>query len=526
MNTDFIKHIEDNDPEFMQSIHHKAGIGTWVRDNVRDLARVDKPMIEIWGMAGLWQPGEWLPFQEKMLPMIRWLSDADAQKLMGVFAGTDPSDMFVVNHAIIRPDGTEIICEVRIEVHSRDETGVPIVISGVNIDATDLMALKESRRKAEEANHAKSEFLSRMSHELRTPMNAILGFTQLLEVDEENPLVDGQKEMLAFITSAGKHLLELINDILDLSTIESRELELSLEIVDIAPIIDNATSIFEALALASGKGISLDYQRNPVDSYFVEVDQLRLKQVILNLISNAIKYNKDNGSVVISYGKHNSGKMRIGVRDTGHGIPENKKDKLFKPFERFDKNAEKIEGTGIGLTITKQLVEMMNGTIGFESTVEEGSYFYIDLPISSKAPAIQVSEKPDVILPPTTKGEIKILYVEDTRVNVTLVKKILANARPNIKLISASNGQTGIEIAQAETPDLILMDIHMPDMDGLAAFKMLHTINEIKNIPVVALTARAMGADVKKAMDMGFKDYITKPIDIPTFLKKIDKVLT
>jgi len=385
------------------------------------------------------------------------------------------------------------------------------------------ISLKKTKEEAEKSNQAKSEFLARMSHELRTPMNAILGFTQLLEMDTQSRLSDIEKKNLGIISSAGNHLLELINEVLDLSRIESGNMELTIESVDMAPIVDNVISFFKSLA--DEKGISLEYQKIPEECCFVEVDPLRFKQVVLNLISNAIKYNKPNGSVIVSFEKRGNSVRRLGIRDTGHGIPENKKDKLFKSFERFDVDTEQIEGTGIGLTITKQLIELMNGTIGFESKEGEGSYFYIDVPVSDKAPLpIQVEEKTGSIQPSSTNNKKKILYIEDIPANVELVRQIL-NHRKEIILLSASTALAGIELAESETPDLILMDIHMPGMDGLSGFKKLQTMNETNHIPVIALTADAMmDGDAKKALNMGFKDYITKPIDVPKFLEAIDKV--
>ncbi|MBN4078347.1 response regulator, partial [Nitrospina gracilis] len=433
----------------------------------------------------------------------------DNKKQTSVWNSMDGHTYLTVCTPFKDSNGKDLVMEMAMDITNQENAKMEAIIA---------------KEEAEKANYSKSEFLARMSHELRTPMNAILGFTQLLQMDQKNPLADYQKENMKRVTSAGNHLLELINEVLDLSTVESGEMDLKIETLDLIPLVDNVFSIFQSLA--NEKNISLKYEEIPHESCLVEIDALRFKQAVLNLISNAIKYNKPNGSVIVSYKKQGNGNMRLGIRDTGHGIAEDKMDKIFQPFERFDVDADQIEGTGIGLTISKKIIESMGGTIGFESVVGEGSFFYIDVPVSDKKPVsleIEVSSDSTSAFVETSSKKT-VLYIEDVPVNVDLVRQIL-NRRHHIELLSAPNALDGIRIAEVTTPDLILMDIHLPGMNGLEAFKKLQAFNKTKGIPIIALTADAMDGDIKKALDMGFYSYITKPIDVPNFLETVDRVL-
>ena len=299
---------------------------------------------------------------------------------------------------------------------------------------------------------------------------------------------------------------------------------LLIEPVDLKIIIDNVISITQPMAFKNN--ISIENQATPESRISIEADPLMFKQVVLNLVSNAIKYNKPNGSVVISYDRIEKGILRLGVRDTGKGIPSDKMGNIFKPFDRLGLEGGAIEGTGIGLTISKKLIEMMNGTIGFSSTLGEGSFFYLEIPVSKfDYPPVSIENTSSAIKPQIIKKKSKkVLYIDDISTNLVLVDKFLSN-HTNLEFLSASNALDGIEKAKTRVPDLILMDIHMPDMNGFDAFKKLKLIEETKNIPIIALTADAMDRNIKKALDMGFRDYITKPINLDVFLTSILRVI-
>lgn len=386
-----------------------------------------------------------------------------------------------------------------------------------------------SREEAVLANKAKSQFLTNMSHDLRTPLNSIIGFSQLLGFDQTKTLTKAQKENIERIEISGKHLLTLINEILDLSRIESGNLSISLENVSIAEIIVEVYAY--AQPIAQRYGIELVDETHKDKTVFVIADKTRLKQVLLNLVSNAIKYNSKNGTVTIFMEKINDTNLRINVSDTGPGIPTEHHVALFEPFNRLDADKTNIEGSGIGLSIAKQLTEKMNGNIGLDSVVGKGSNFYIDIPVS-RFPEIvsdvNKEKQEEINVDPDKSGafKYKVLYVEDNAVNLKLVEQVLTNTRKNIELLSTDNAHSGIEITRNKLPDLILMDINLPGMSGLEAFDILSKDKKTSNIPVIAISANARATDIEKAINAGFKAYITKPINIADFLKEVDKFLT
>ena len=385
--------------------------------------------------------------------------------------------------------------------------------------------LSHSKNLAEQSNQAKSEFLSRMSHELRTPMNAILGFTQLMQESTKDPLPKSHQSRTAQIMKAGKHLLELINEVLDLSSIEAGKITVSLEPVSVANLVEEVLTVVRPLSQKFN--ITLVDQVTANKMVYVLADQTRLKQVFLNLISNGIKYNRKGGSVTLS--SHQEGSLlKIDVIDTGMGIPKEQLNQLFDPFNRLGAENSEIEGTGIGMTISKKIIEVMNGTIGVESTPGEGSIFSISLPVCLVQPDIVESENiPAKINGMESREEVepfKLLYFEDNPANLVLVEDILTDY-PEVKLFTATHAKIGINMALSLKPNLILMDINLPDIDGIEALKRLRNFEETHATPVVAISANAMKKDIDRAMAEGFKAYITKPINIGKFRKFIEEEL-
>jgi PAS domain S-box-containing protein len=388
--------------------------------------------------------------------------------------------------------------------------------------------LERAKAAAEKANLAKSDFLSSMSHELRSPLNAILGFAQLINSDSPPP-TESQASSIDQILHAGWYLLQLINEILDLAQIESGKLALSREPTSLAEVMLECQAMIEPQG--QKKGIRMTFP--PIGCpYFVDADRTRLKQVLINLLSNAIKYNQANGTVVVDCGLRvpegsAPSRIRISVTDTGAGLPPDMLQQLFQPFNRLGQERSTEEGTGIGLVMSKRLVELMGGVIGVKSTVGQGSVFWFELN-STVEPQLGVdTAHPAAIAPSQVRPGAPLrtlLYVEDNPANLKLVEQLIAR-RPDMRLLSARDGNTGIALARANLPEVILMDINLPGISGIEALKILREDPTTAHIPVVALSANAMPRDIDKGLQAGFFRYLTKPIRVHEFMETLEVAL-
>ncbi|HVH46545.1 MAG TPA: PAS domain S-box protein [Labilithrix sp.] len=413
---------------------------------------------------------------------------------------------------------------LRIMDRRTPEGGWVKTIWDVTDDEQRAEELREARKAAEAGSAAKSDFLSSMSHELRTPLNAILGFAQLLQHDRKAPLGTRHLERVEQILKGGEHLLRLIDDILDLSRIEAGAVSISLEPVSVRDVLDEVRQTLEPIATRNG--IRLDVAALPDELPMVTADRTRFAQILMNFGSNAIKYNRSAGSVLFTVSMPASSQVRVTVRDTGIGIPLAKQDKLFQPFQRAGQETGPIEGTGIGLVITKRLAELMGGAVGFVSTPDEGSQFWVDIPakhddVSSSVAAMSA---PPIATRSTDDEHHLVLYVEDNPANVRFMRD-LVDTMENVELLSVPTAELGIELARARQPEVVIMDINLPGMSGLEALRMLRETPETKDIPVIALTAAASERDKQRGEQAGFYRYLTKPVKVTEFITTIESLL-
>jgi signal transduction histidine kinase/CHASE3 domain sensor protein len=424
-------------------------------------------------------------------------------------------------------DGQERRLEVRWREVIGDDGQPTGLIVGVASDVTDRLraqrAFELARDAAERANRAKDEFLSRMSHELRTPLNAVLGFAQLLAMDR---LDEEQRDSVEHILRGGRHLLALVNEVLDLAKVESGSFALSIEAIELSTVVVEAVRLMRPIAVDAG--ITVEIDRDSTTEVYISADHQRLKQVLINLVSNGIKYNHEGGTVTLGWVHVEPGQVALSVRDTGPGISPRKIHHLFTPFERLGAEQTVVEGTGLGLALSHRLVQAMGGSLTLESTGPDGSTFVAQLP-EAERPGHQAMESPDQLefadAPPPDLADVSMLYVEDNLANLSLVEELLrrADAPPPL---SAVQGRLGLELAVVHQPDLILLDRHLPDMTGEEVLDQLRADPRTAGIPVIVISADVMPGRGSALRDAGAVAFLTKPIDVEAFWGAVSTALS
>jgi PAS domain S-box-containing protein len=420
----------------------------------------------------------------------------------------------------LHTDGRWVMIESRGRA-LRDAQGKPTGAVIISRDVSDSVeaeqALQLAKTEAVQANVAKSEFMSRMSHELRTPLNSVLGFAQILQMEMESP---SELEMIGYIIKSGGYLLELINEVLDISRVESGTIDVSLEMVALDALVAECLAMVSSDAAVAGVEITDECEVPGL----VRGDPKLLTQVLVNLLSNAIKYNHSGGTVTLTSDEH-AGRVRLRVTDTGAGVAPELHERLFAPFDRLDAESRGIEGTGLGLALSKGLMEAIGGSLGVESEPGVGSTFWIELPLATTSTNLADVDAGVATTPASNATRsATVLYVEDNVGNVRLLERLMVH-RPNVRLITSLQGSLGFELAQQHRPDLILLDVHMPDLSGYEVLERLRADPRTVSIPVVMLSADASHEQMQRFRDAGARDYLTKPLDLQNFLSQLDAYL-
>jgi PAS domain S-box-containing protein len=413
---------------------------------------------------------------------------------------------------------------LRVVDRQTPEGGVVKMIWDLTDDQRHAKELAEARVAAESASAAKSEFLSSMSHELRTPLNAILGFAQLLQRDRKEPLSERHKDRVTRILEGGGHLLRLIDDILDLSRIEAGGMSLSVEPLSVTEVVADVAKNLEPMAERQGVRLVVA-AHDPAEVPPIAGDRTRFSQILMNFGSNAIKYNRPSGRTTFAVSVPDPGIVRVSVRDTGIGIPADKQGKLFQPFQRAGQETGPIEGTGIGLVITKRLAQAMRGDVGFQSVPGEGSVFWVDMPAHDAPSPSSRQLGGDTKQAPTfaASGRRRILYVEDNPANVAFMRDLVGTF-DNVDLVTAPTAEMGVTMACERPPDVILMDINLPGMSGLEAMQTLRATAQTEKVPVIALTAAASERDRQRGLQLGFFRYLTKPVRVDEVIAALESL--
>jgi len=454
--------------------------------------------------------------------------DRDAARA-GLQHALDTSGTLEARYRITRPDGG--VATLEITARGRYDThGVAVGLVGTCRDVTAQLAverLQRDKESAERANRAKSEFLSRVSHELRTPLNGILGFAQLMSLDRRSALAPDQQRRLDSVVRAGRHLLGLINDVLDVTRIESEDFSLRPVCVDVWGAVDGCLALIQPLAQEAGVGLPAPAAASR-NSCWVHADPRALEQVLMNLLSNAIKYNRRGGAVEIEIGATPAGPagvVHIAIRDEGLGMTEEQQASLFQPFNRLGAEHTRTEGSGLGLVISQRLVDAMGGRLHVHSRPSAGSTFSVELPAGSGAGAAAPppAQAHDLATAART-GPREVLYIEDEPLNMVLMEEVF-RTRPEWTLLVADDGATGMRIARESRPDLVLIDMNLPDMNGLALIRLLRADPRTRALRCIALSADAMREQIEAALAAGFDDYWTKPIDVQRVLRDLAQLL-